>query len=377
MSFCLILLAAGNSKRFGSKLPKPYNKIAGKTLIEYSLNKFKQINQIKKIILVINQKHKNLANEIKEAKISKIIGGKSRQDSTLKALTYLKKNYTFKNVLIHDAARPNFSMSLVKKIINKSKNSSVIPRMHIQDALKEKFDKKNILNLNRKNFFITQTPQSFRFKNIFNLHVTNKLSYMDDDMSLVENLNNVTFVEGEKRNFKITTKQDMSLLERFLNYNIKVGIGFDVHRLVPRRKLFLGGIKIKSDVGTLGHSDGDPVLHSITDAILGASGMGDIGELFSDKNKRFKNIRSTILLKEVINKIKSKGYFIRNLDINIICEKPKLKKYKKIISDNIAKICEISENQVNIKGKTAEKLGVIGKEQAIACEVITALTKYD
>ena len=135
---------------------------------------------------------------------------------------------------------------------------------------------------------------------------------MDDDMSLVENLNNVTFVEGRKRNFKITTKQDMSLLERFLNYNIKVGIGFDVHRLVPRRKLFLGGIKIKSDVGTLGHSDGDPVLHSITDAILGASGMGDIGELFSDKNKRFKNIRSTILLKEVINKIKSKGYFIRN-----------------------------------------------------------------
>ena len=114
----------------------------------------------------------------------------------------------------------------------------------------------------------------------------------------------------EKRNFKITTKQDMSLLERFLNYNIKVGIGFDVHRLVPEEN-FLGGIKIKSDVGTLGHSDGDPVLHSITDAILGASGMGDIGELFSDKNKRYKNIRSTILLKEVLTKSNRKDILLR------------------------------------------------------------------
>ncbi len=127
----------------------------------------------------------------------------------------------------------------------------------------------------------------------------------------------------------------------------------------------------------MGHSDGDPVLHSIIDAILGACRMGDIGQMFSDKNKRFKNIRSTILLKRVMDQIKSKGYYVNNLDINIITQTPKIKKYKNKMIDNISKLCEISKDQINIKGKTTEKLGVIGKEKAIACEVIASVIKYD
>ena len=139
----------------------------------------------------------------------------------------------------------------------------------------------------------------------------------------------------------------------------------------------MAGLKIKSKLGTLGHSDGDPVLHSVTDAILGACKMGDIGQMFSDKSKKFKNIRSTILLSKVIEQIKSKGYYINNIDINIITQTPKIKNYKKKMIDNIAKLCEISINQINIKGKTTEKLGVVGKEKAIACEVITSVIKYD
>ena len=147
--------------------------------------------------------------------------------------------------------------------------------------------------------------------------------------------------------------------------------------LIPKRELYLAGLKIKSSIGTWGHSDGDPVLHSITDAILGACKMGDIGQMFSDKSKQFKNIRSTILLQKVIEKIKAKGYFINNIDVNIITQTPKIKKYKNKMIDSIAKLCEISKNQINIKGKTTEKLGLIGKEKAIACEVITSVTKYD
>ena len=113
-------------------------------------------------------------------------------------------------------------------------------------------------------------------------------------------LNKVKFIEGEKNNFKITDKKDFENLKNIYKSKINVGIGFDVHRLVPKRKLYLAGLKIKSPLGTLGHSDGDPVLHSITDAILGACRLGDIGQMFSDKNKKFKNIRSTILLKQVI-----------------------------------------------------------------------------
>ena len=150
-----------------------------------------------------------------------------------------------------------------------------------------------------------------------------------------------------------------------------------IKRLKSIAKVGLAGLKIKSPLGTLGHSDGDPVLHSITDAILGACQMGDIGQLFSDKSKKFKNIRSTILLQKVIEKIKTKGYFINNIDINIITQTPKIKNLKNKMIGNIARLCEISKNQINIKGKTTEKLGVIGKEKAIACEVIASVVKYD
>ena len=190
-------------------------------------------------------------------------------------------------------------------------------------------------------------------------------------------LNKVKFIEGERNNFKITDKSDYENLRNIYKSKQSVGIGFDVHRLVPKKKLYLAGLRIKSKLGTLGHSDGDPVLHSVADAILGACNMGDIGQMFSDKNKKFKNIRSTILLQRVIKQIKSKAYFVNNIDINIITQTPKIKKYKYKMIKNIAKLCEISEYQINIKGKTTEKLGVIGKEKAIACEVICSVIKYD
>ena len=189
MSFCLILLAAGNSKRFGSKIPKPFIKIGEKTLLEYSLKKFNEINEIKKTVIVINKKHKKFINKISSFKFIKLIGGNTRQESTLIALRYLKKNkIRCKNVLIHDAAIPNFSMKLIKKIINFSKKNNVIPRISINDALKERVDNKSILNLSRNNFFLTQTPQSFDFNEIFNLHLENKFAYKDDDLSLAHSL---------------------------------------------------------------------------------------------------------------------------------------------------------------------------------------------
>ena len=229
----------------------------------------------------------------------------------------------------------------------------------------------------RDNLFLTQTPQAFNLKEIFELHKTNSAKYKDDDISLYMDLNKVKFIEGEKNNFKITDQLDFQNLKNIYKSKQTVGIGFDVHRLVPKRKLYLAGLQIKSPLGTLGHSDGDPVLHAITDAILGACKMGDIGQIFSDKSKKFKNIRSTILLKQVIGFIKLKSYFINNIDINIITQTPKIQKYKNKMIDNVAKLCEVNKNQINIKGKTTEKLGVIGKESAIACEVITSVIKYD
>jgi len=381
MSFCLIILARDNRHRFRSNVGKPYQKIAGKSLVEINIDKARQFKQIKKIILVYNKKDLKRVKNLKLKNIKIILGGKTRQQSTFNALKYINNINGITKVLIHDVARPNYSLKLFNSIIKNMKNArAVVPKIKIQDAVKQKIDSslnEYILGKNRENLFLTQTPQAFNFKEIYHLHKINFNKYKDDDISLYMNLNGVKFIDGEKSNFKITDQSDFQILKKIYKSNQSVGIGFDVHRLVPKRKLYLAGLKIESPLGTLGHSDGDPVLHSITDAILGACKMGDIGQMFSDKSKKFKNIRSTILLQEVIKKIKAKGYFINNVDINIITQTPKIKKFKNNMIDNIAKLCEISINQINIKGKTTEKLGVVGKEKAIACEVITSVIKYD
>jgi len=381
MSFCLILLAAGSSSRFNSNLPKQYHKIAGKTLLEITIEKLSDFKQIKETVVVYRKEDRRFLKKMKLKKIKLIEGGPTRQESTFNALKYLQNKKKIKYVLIHDAVRANFSKKLINKIIKNMKNSkAVIPSIKIQDAVKRKFDSgkyEYIVSKNRDDLFLTQTPQAFNLKQIYNLHKNSNKKYRDDDVSLFVDLDKVKFIEGEKNNFKVTDKLDFENLKNIYKSKMNVGLGFDVHRLVPKRKLYLAGLKIKSHLGTLGHSDGDPVLHAITDAILGACKMGDIGQLFPDKNKKFKNIRSAILLKRVINEIKSKDYFINNLDINIITQSPKIQSYKNRMIKNISRLCEISTKQINIKGKTTEKLGVIGKEKAIACEVIISVIKYD
>ena len=381
MSFCLIILAGGNSHRFRSNVGKPYQKIAGKSLIEINVIKARKFKQIKKIILVYNKKDTNRVKSLKLKNVKLVTGGITRQQSTFNGLKHLKNEKGISKVLIHDVARPNFSLRLFKSIITNMKNArAVVPKIRVQDAIKQIIDSSKeeyIIGKRRDNLFLTQTPQAFTLKEIYHLHKTNSGKYKDDDISLYMDLNKVKFIEGEKSNFKITDYSDFENLKSIYKSKQNVGIGFDVHRLVPKRKLYLAGLKIKSKLGTLGHSDGAPVLHSITDAILGACKMGDIGQMFSDKNKKFKNIRSSILLQKVIEKIKLEGYLINNIDINIISQKPRIKSFKNKMIRNIAKLCKISEDQVNIKGKTTEKLGVVGKERAIACEVICSVIKYD
>ncbi len=381
MSFSLIILAGGNSHRFQSYIGKPYQKIGSKSLIEINLIKAHKFKEIKKIVLVYNKKDLKRVKLLKLKNVKLISGGKSRQQSTINALKYLMNKKGITKVLIHDVARPNFSTKLLNSILQNMRTArAVIPKIKIQDAIKQIIDSSKeeyIIGKKRDNLFLTQTPQAFNLKEIYHLHKTNSGKYKDDDISLYMDLNKVKFIQGEKNNFKITDKSDFENLKNIYKSNQTVGIGFDVHRLVPNRKLYLAGLKVRSKLGTLGHSDGDPVLHSITDAILGACKMGDIGQMFSDKNKRFKNVRSTILLKSVMEQVKSRGYFINNIDINIITQTPKIKSIKNRMLDNIAKLCGISKYQINIKGKTTEKLGVIGKEKAIACEVICSVIKYD
>ena len=371
MNSCFIILAGGESKRFNSKIPKAYYQYKGKPLLLHSIDKAKKYGKFSKIILVINRKHKSYITRLKIKNIKIIIGGKTRAESAYNGLKSIK-NYKVKNVMVHDAARPNFSLQLLDKLYKGLKfNDCVIPAIQTKDSVKQK-SSNGVINLNRKNIYLIQTPQAFDYKKLYALQNNINVGITDDANLFARAGKKIKIIKGEANNNKITINSDIKI-----NNLIKYGLGFDVHRLVPNKKLYLGGIKIPSPIGTLGHSDGDPVLHAITDAILGACNMGDIGEKFSDKNKKFKNIRSTILLKKIIDEVKNKGYLINNIDINIITQKPKIQKYKKQIKNCIAKLCEVLPVQINIKGKTTEKLGVIGKEKAIACEVIASVIKYD
>ena len=370
MSLFLILLAAGDSNRFKSSTPKPFYKINNKTLLEHSFNAFDRFSKIKKTVIVYNKKHKKLLDKLKLKNSLKIEGGKTRQESTFIALKYIKK-MNCKKVLIHDAARPNPSKKLIAKIINKLNNfHAVVPIIKVNDATKRYKNNLIFKNIQRSTLGFSQTPQGFTFNKILKRHKENVEKNFDDDAALFTLYDEkVLAINGNKKNLKITDKEDLEIFKLLKEKKIYNGIGYDIHKLVEKRKLYLGGIKIPFNLGLEGHA--------IIDSLLGACRLGDIGKLFPNKNKKYKNIRSTILLKNVIELIKLKNFSINNIDINIITQKPKIKKYSKKMIQTISKICDINPNQINIKGKTTEKLGLIGKGKAIASEVITSVTHYD
>jgi len=368
MNNYFVILAAGKSKRFHKNKAKQFYKYKNKEIIDHSIKKALDSKLFKKIIIVTND-----LNHFKKKKypkqISIIKGGKERSDSSLKALKYIKK-YKPLNVYIHDAARPNFSTKLLKNISkNLKKNKAVVPFISSKDSIKYKI-KNQIFNLNRKNSLLTQTPQAFRFKQLYNLACKEKKKVSDEATLFLNQNYKVKFISGENQNIKITYLNDIK------NSKTYFGIGFDLHKLIKKKKLYLGGVKIPFHSGLKGHSDGDVILHAIIDSILGATRKKDIGTYFPNI-KKFKNIRSPKMLKPIQDNLEKSNFFINNLDINLICEQPKVSKYRNKIISSLSKLMKINKNFINLKGKTVEKLGLIGKEKAIACEVIVSITKYD
>jgi len=369
MNNYFVILAAGKSKRFHNKLAKQFFTYKNKEILDHSIEKSVNSNLFKKIIVVSSN-----VNRLKKKKYPETVkiikGGKERSDSSLIALKYLKK-FKPTNVLIHDAARPNFSVKLLRNLINKlKKNNAVIPYVYSRDSIKYK-SQNQLLNLNRDKVLLTQTPQAFRFKNLYYLALKQRNKITDEATLFIDNNHKMVFVKGENENNKITYSDDIKLNKTTF------GIGFDIHRLIKNKKLYLGGAKIPFHSGLKGHSDGDVILHAIIDAILGASQKKDIGTYFPSNKNRFKNIRSPKMLKPIIETLYKNKFSINNLDINLICEKPKVSRYRNKIINSLSSLMNLEKSKINLKGKTVEKLGLIGKEKAIASEVIISITNYD
>ena len=367
----LVILAGGNGSRFGKKLPKQFTKINGENLIHFFLNRI-DINNFDKIVVVSKNSYFKYINKLEyDFPLVNFIftkAGKDRQSSSYNGLKSLKP-FNLKNVLIHDAARPFCSNNLIIKILkNLKKNSSAIP--YISNT-----DKKMILkrDFNQDIKFI-QTPQGFKFQTIFEAHKNTLIKNARDDSSLIAE-KKIHFVKGEKFNLKITYGDDLNYFKLFLKPIFKSGIGYDIHQIDTKSKkgLKLCGVNINYNK-LVGHSDADVGIHAICDSIFGALSMKDIGYYFSNSNPKWKNKNSIYFLKFAKEQLKKKNFNIVNLDINFICEKPNINKYRKQMINKISSVLQIPEKIISIKATSNEKIGFIGDGLGIAAESIVQIS---
>ena len=370
--FDCVIVMAGRGERLGLGYNKALLNIGGMELFMHSVKTFSEIKECNKIILVTNINDAGKVRDIIKKypyKTEIVIGGSRRQDSALEGVSAATSDI----VLIHDAARP---FVLKEDILNlyeavfKTNNWATLAS-RVSDTIKE--INTSVKTLARDNLYAISTPQAV-IKNEY-INYVNDLSHENllDDMEPLE------LIKGQKpeiviasnNNFKITTKSDIEyakyLLEGNNKMNYRSGLGYDIHRLGKNRKLILCGVEIDSEVGLVGHSDADVVLHAIMNALLGALGRGDIGEHFPDTDPKYKDIDSKILFKEVMSLLDNEGYKVVNLDVSIICQRPKLLKYKPLMKQVLVDLLKTSEDKINIKANTNEGMDAIGKGLAIAC----------
>ena len=380
MFVSVIIAAAGSSTRMGSDITKQLIKISGKTVLEYSVEAFSEIDDVKEIIISTKSDEKELIKELvkKYKKVKHVtVGGKIRQESVKNAVELLSPESEI--VAIHDAARPLISTEDIIGILQSaSVHGAVCPVSRVTDTVKEADNGIIINTLNRDRLFLASTTQTFKtdlYKNALSKISDGQI--FTDDCSIAEKAGFKVFTYIMKNdNIKITTMKDLStVMKKLPTLNIRTGHGYDVHKLVPDRALILGGVTIPHSTGLLGHSDADVLVHAIMDALLGAAAKGDIGKLFPDTSVEFKGISSIELLRRVKDILESDGYTVGNIDATIVAQAPKLSPFIPEMVDNIANALNIEVSQVNVKATTEENLGFTGELLGISAHAVAIIVK--
>ncbi len=384
-----LITTSGRGTRLGFEgIPKQYLPLAGVAMLRHSVLAFLNHPQISDVICVIHPDDLSLYEEAVSGLdlLNPVFGGETRQISVRKGLEALKE-YNPDKVLIHDGVRPFVSKRIISGILEKLEtHPAVIPAIAVEDTIKKYGDGKIEWTLERQDLWRAQTPQGFIYEDILNSHQAFKGLNFTDDSALNEYAGSpVGIVPGTQNNFKITTKEDYERAKQIAAFSIekvreetRCGIGYDVHafrkKLAKENNLIrICGVDIEFDKKIQAHSDGDVAIHAIMDALLGAIGEGDIGEHFPPSDEKWKNANSCEMLKTINNLVIKKGATINNIDITIICEKPKILKLKNKMKEVIAKILNVSQNRINIKATTTEKLGFLGRGEGIACEAIASV----
>ncbi len=377
MRTAAIIAAAGIGTRAGPGIPKQYRSLDRLPVIRRSLELFEASSEVEAIQPVIHPDH---AADFGQASaglrkcLPAVSGGATRQRSVLAGLEALARHAP-EIVLIHDAARPHPSPSLLSRAIEASlRTGAAVPALPVTDTVK-RVDSHGLVmeTLAREELRAVQTPQAFAFDKLLAAHRAARDAERDDfpdDAALAEwaGITVATF-EGERGNVKITTPEDFARFagEEFMTRpDIRNGTGFDVHPFGPGDHVMLGGVKVPHAKGVVGHSDADVVLHALTDAVLGAMGEGDIGLHFPPSDERWRGASSDRFLAHAVSFVLSRGGAIANLDVTVLSEAPKIGPHRDAIRQRIAEIAGVDPSRVNVKATTTEGLGFIGRNEGIA-----------
>lgn len=380
----VVIVAGGRGTRVNTSpnvTPKQYQELNGKTVLQRTIDQFINHDDIHYIQVVIHKDDSDIYKNTTlpdEKLLGPVYGGASRQQSCAEGLIALSK-YKPDKVLIHDAARPFVSYNIISNTLsNISSGKCVLPATKIADTIK-RANAQSIVEetVPRDDLYLAQTPQGFIYSEIHASHLkarTQNLSNFTDDAALAEWTGmDVSLVESEPSNTKITTKGDLDnakkileVTEQFNIPDLRVGNGYDVHRLINGDGVILCGIKIPSDKKLDGHSDADVAMHALTDALLGTIGAGDIGSHFPPSDPKWKGASSDQFLIHACKLIRAKNGTITHMDITIICEFPKVGPYRETMRENLAAICNLPVERVSIKATTNEEIGSIGRGEGIA-----------
>lgn len=372
-----IIVCGGSAARMGLKVNKVLLPVRGLSSVQRSAVLLRPFSR--EMIIVCRREDESemraqLMAVIKDGGFTLVYGGDTRRKSVENGLNAAQDDTEY--VIVHDGARPLATPEMVKRSLDAARKcGSGICAVRCVDTIKRADDNGDVTEtLDRSGVWQIQTPQSFSFPLLKRAYAEDK-SDTTDDAALIEKMGRkVRLVEGGRRNIKLTTQEDLALMEAFLPIKAHIGHGYDVHRLIEGRKLVLCGEEIPYEKGLLGHSDADVAVHALIDALLGAAGQYDIGRHFPDSDERYNGISSLLLLDEVMKLLASLGASVENVDITITAQRPKLFPYIDKMRANIAEHLSVNVSAVNVKATTTEGLGFEGEGLGISAAAVALLS---
>lgn len=376
-----VIVAAGSATRMQG-IDKMLVPLAGVPVVLRSVRALAASDCIDSLVIVTRtecmETLRTLCAEVSKP-VTVVAGGASRPESVLAGLAALPEGMEL--AAIHDGARPLVTQAVIAEAVEAAGCcGAAAPAVPVHDTIKQVENGLVRATPERKTLFAVQTPQVFDVKLLKTVLRTamERGIALTDDCSAVEAAGKpVVLTQGCEENLKITTPVDLTLAEAILKRRktMRIGHGYDVHRLTEGRRLILGGVEIPFERGLDGHSDADVLVHALMDALLGAAGLRDIGVLFPDNDPAYKNISSMLLLDRVMLTLEHAGYAVGNVDVTVLAQRPKLKDYIPVMRENLARAMKIPLDCVNIKATTEEGLGFTGSGEGIACHAVCLLER--